>query len=343
MNNTPKISIIVPVYKAEKYLNRCVDSILAQTFTDWELLLIDDGSPDRSGEICDEYASKDNRIRVFHKENGGVSSARQAGLDIASGEYIIHADPDDWAEPKMLEDLYNKAIETNADMVYCDFYQDYKNGRSVYIDQRLDEPIRSQSMIIGLLEGNIHGSLWNKLIRRTKIISSHLSFPFNVIRWEDLWFNAMLLSVCGGLKIVHKNKAYYHYDQSVNSNSLVRVIRKEAVESQIKFCKHISYILSNQKQYQNGIYLCEARTKELMFFSRLYSPQEITETFRHINERYIKENHSFHIRHIEPFLLSLLLCGHTTLAMRCNSMLTNIILPLKNEIKSFLWKFQRLV
>ena len=77
----PKVSIIVPVYKAEKYLNRCVDSILAQTFTDWELLLIDDGSPDRSGEICDEYAKKDSRIRVIHKENGGVSSARQRGLD----------------------------------------------------------------------------------------------------------------------------------------------------------------------------------------------------------------------------------------------------------------------
>ena len=84
--NMPKISIIVPVYKAEKYLNRCVDSILAQTFTDWELLLIDDGSPDRSGEICDEYAKKDSRIRVIHKENGGVSSARQRGLDESIGE-----------------------------------------------------------------------------------------------------------------------------------------------------------------------------------------------------------------------------------------------------------------
>ena len=98
--NMPKVSIIVPVYKAEKYLNRCVDSILAQTFTDFELLLIDDGSPDRSGEICDEYAKKDSRIRVIHKENGGVSSARQRGLDESIGEYTIHADPDDWVEEK---------------------------------------------------------------------------------------------------------------------------------------------------------------------------------------------------------------------------------------------------
>lgn len=106
--NMPKVSIIVPVYKAEGYLHRCVDSILAQTFTDWELLLIDDGSPDRSGEICDEYAQKDSRVRVIHKENGGVSSARQRGQDEACGEYTIHVDPDDWVEPTMLEELYQK-------------------------------------------------------------------------------------------------------------------------------------------------------------------------------------------------------------------------------------------
>ena len=120
----PKVSVIVPVYKAEKYLQRCVDSLLAQTFTDFELLLIDDGSPDRSGEICDEYAAADSRVRVFHKVNGGVSSARQCGMDNATGEYTIHADPDDWVEPIMLKELYVKAKEENADMVFCNYYWD---------------------------------------------------------------------------------------------------------------------------------------------------------------------------------------------------------------------------
>ena len=129
------VSIIVPVYKAEAYLHRCVDSILAQTFTNWELLLIDDGSPDRSGAICDEYASKDARIRVFHKENGGVSSARQKGQDEARGEYTIHADHDDWVEPTMLEELYKKAKADDADMVICDYYMnDGKN--QTYITQK---------------------------------------------------------------------------------------------------------------------------------------------------------------------------------------------------------------
>lgn len=104
MNNiNPIISVIVPAYNAEKYLRRCIDSILAQTFTDFELLLIDDGSTDKSGEICDEYADKDARIRVFHKPNGGVSSARNVGLDNALGEYICFCDADDWVDTHWLQ------------------------------------------------------------------------------------------------------------------------------------------------------------------------------------------------------------------------------------------------
>ena len=102
----PKISVIVPVYKAEKYLHRCVDSILAQSYTDFELLLIDDGSPDNSGAICDEYAIKDSRVRVFHKQNGGASSARNKGLDHANGEWVSFVDSDDWIEPQMVESLF---------------------------------------------------------------------------------------------------------------------------------------------------------------------------------------------------------------------------------------------
>lgn len=101
----PKISIIVPVYEVEPYIHKCVDSILAQTFTDFELILVDDGSPDNCGEICDEYEENDSRIRVIHKENGGPSSARNAGLNIAKGDYIGFVDSDDWIETDMYEML----------------------------------------------------------------------------------------------------------------------------------------------------------------------------------------------------------------------------------------------
>lgn len=114
---SPKISIIVPVYKVEQYLRRCLDSIVAQTFTDWECILIDDGSPDNSGVICDEYVAKDNRFHVIHKENKGVSAARNAGLDAARGEWIGFVDSDDWIEPKTYETALNSVVCENADVI----------------------------------------------------------------------------------------------------------------------------------------------------------------------------------------------------------------------------------
>ena len=105
---TPLISVIVPIYKAEKYLHRCVDSLLAQTFQDFEVLLVDDGSPDRSGEICDEYAKKDSRVRVFHKENGGVGSARNLGLKASKGEWIAFLDSDDTFKKDYLYRMYGE-------------------------------------------------------------------------------------------------------------------------------------------------------------------------------------------------------------------------------------------
>lgn len=115
MNNS-LVSIIVPVYKAEKYIHQCIDSLLAQTYRNIEVILVDDGSPDHCGKICDEYAAKDSRVKVIHQQNGGVSVARQTGIDHATGEYSIHADPDDWVELNMIEELVAKAVSDNADM-----------------------------------------------------------------------------------------------------------------------------------------------------------------------------------------------------------------------------------
>lgn len=121
-STTPTISVIVPVYNTEKYLRRCIDSVLAQTYADFELLLIDDGSKDKSGEICDEYAQKDARVRVFHKENGGVSSARNLGLDNARGEWVAFVDSDDY-----IEENYLKSFEGNLDA-------DLVVGNSAWLD-----------------------------------------------------------------------------------------------------------------------------------------------------------------------------------------------------------------
>lgn len=132
MNKQPAVSVIVPVYKAENYLHRCIDSLLAQTFTDFELLLVDDGSPDRSGEICDEYAAKDSRVRVFHKENGGVSSARNSALEYAEGDWIAFVDSDDWVDINYLDIFFFPLI--NIDLIHCGLKIEEKKGK---FDRRL--------------------------------------------------------------------------------------------------------------------------------------------------------------------------------------------------------------
>ncbi|MGS2779046.1 glycosyltransferase family 2 protein [Robertmurraya sp. GLU-23] len=114
-----KISIVVPIYKVEKYLEKCLDSIICQTYKNLEIILVNDGSPDRCKEICDDYCKKDHRVRVIHKENGGLSSARNAGIEIATGDYIGFVDGDDYIEKDMFETLYRLALEHNADVVEC--------------------------------------------------------------------------------------------------------------------------------------------------------------------------------------------------------------------------------
>lgn len=213
--NAPLVSVIVPVYKAENYLHKCVDSLLAQTFTDFEIILVNDGSPDRSGEICDEYAKKDSRIKVIHKENGGVSSARQCGIDNAQGEYTIHADPDDWVENNMLEELYRKAKEEDADMVICDYYVEYKN-LTKYIKQQ--PSALDHKTVLRELFQQLHGSCCNKFVRRTCYKRYDIHFPCDLKMYEDLF--VIVSMVCHDLKISYLNRAFYHYDQVVNPQSI---------------------------------------------------------------------------------------------------------------------------
>lgn len=214
----PLISVIVPVYNAEKYLHRCVDSILAQTFTDFELILIDDGSIDCSRTICEKYATNDKRIKVIHKSNGGVASARQIGIDNAIGNYTIHADPDDWVEPNMLDELYKKAIEKNADMVICDFYL-HTNGKCITRSQKIPEE-NSEIALTALLSHKLHGSLCNKLIRRDCYSKFNIGFVKGLNFCEDYLVCVKMLR--NNIKVAYLNKAFYYYDQFTNSNSITR-------------------------------------------------------------------------------------------------------------------------
>ena len=184
----PLVSVIVPVYKAEKWLHRCVDSILAQTMEDFELLLIDDGSPDRSGEICDEYAVKDARVRVFHKENGGVSSARNLGLDNAQGEWISFIDADDWVEVDYLAGLTEKL---DADFILggVKISESVQSNMSdcLYSDLEMKDCLEKYLLDIVLL------SPWGNLLRNDILQNNHIRFDEKIHYAEDRVFNRQYL------------------------------------------------------------------------------------------------------------------------------------------------------
>lgn len=211
---TPKISVIVPVYKAENYLHRCVDSLLAQTFQDFEILLIDDGSPDRSGEICDEYARKDKRVRVFHKENGGVSSARNVGLDHARGEWICFVDSDDWVGRTYLKSLYIDALNNHAELVVHGYVMLTIDGKKIQFESYSNRLYKLENGLYDMfVEQNLYyrGSPCSKLYKRFLLVEHGIKFDTDVHYGEDLCFVLDYLSV---IQLVYfSSESSYYYIQ----------------------------------------------------------------------------------------------------------------------------------
>jgi len=183
-----KISVIVPVYNAENYLSACLDSILSQTYQDFEIILIDDGSKDASGQICDAYAGKDPRIQVVHQENGGVSRARNRGLELATGELISFIDSDDTLEPDMYELLVRVMQEHNADISHCGYKHIVGEEIRLVHDTKRVIPQHTQEALDCFVDGRLFGGgLWNKLYRRELL--DGLSFREDLKNNEDILFN----------------------------------------------------------------------------------------------------------------------------------------------------------
>lgn len=203
------ISIIVPIYKVEPYLRHCLESIIYQTYKDIEILLIDDGSPDNCGNICEEYALKDKRIRVFHTENRGLSAARNLGIKESRGEFIGFVDSDDWIELDMYETLLNKAIEYSADICECNFW--FGTNITKYID--LDEAVyRGTDSLEALFNNKICHVAWNKIYK--KELFETVSFPEgrNI---EDI--SIMHLIIDQATTVVVMDDKKYHYRQRTDS------------------------------------------------------------------------------------------------------------------------------
>lgn len=239
------ISVIVPVYNVEPYLRKCLDSILAQTYRDLEILIIDDGSTDGSGRICDEYGEKDNRIKVFHTENKGLSCARNFGLDNANGDWIGFVDSDDWIEPDMYEVLIKRAEETGADVVECGYIIEYvKKQKKCSVTQKI---IPSAESIDALINGKIQTRVWNKIYRGK--LFAEIRFPngryFEDIATTHKLVHNSIVSGCSGF--------YYHYtqrDSSISQNHDSRNL--------------IDYWLAYMQRYRETKDIVNVETKQVL-------------------------------------------------------------------------------
>ena len=234
----PELSIIVPVYKVEKYLPRCIDSILAQTFGDFELILIDDGSPDGCGRICDEYARKDKRIVVIHQKNMGVSAARNAGLDIAHGRYIGFVDSDDWIEPQMYEVMMDAIRENGADMAVCGVRYADEDGKFTRADM-LSEGVYSRD---GLLEdvfampNRLGGGCCNKVFDASKIASVRFKVGMTIAE-DALYLFDCFMRIDGAVKIGDAlYNVYERCGSATRTDSMICV--NETIEGRLSMLKH---------------------------------------------------------------------------------------------------------
>ena len=210
--SNPLISIIVPVYKVEKYLPACIDSILAQTYENFELILVDDGSPDNCGKICDKYAQKDDRIKVIHQKNQGVVVARNNALKIAEGEYLTFVDSDDWLEKTFLSETIQKAKETEADIVWTDFYENKLWTKSLPNNISLNDQTQ---VLSSFLADNIKGFLWNKLIRYNFYQKCNIKTDEKCTMMEDKYIMLQLLSNHPQMSYI--SKPLYNYVARKNS------------------------------------------------------------------------------------------------------------------------------
>ena len=293
-----KISVVVPVYNSEKYINRCLDSIAAQTFSDFECIVVNDGSTDSSAEIINCYAKKDYRFLVIHQNNAGVSVARNAGLNICSGEWIAFVDSDDWCESNMLEEMYNavkKMYEREVGLILCKV-QDTA-GSNVY---NLDESYVYSNGKYGLC----FQSVWGKLYRRNIITSHKLNFPVGVRLGEDSVFTFSFLTHSPNFYFI--NKPLYHYYNNREDSAVNTISYESAYSARNAFSMLSNYIIYNNcmKRFEKTLFDMKLWVKNL-FVDQMKSPnpKEWRKSFPELNIKLIGFREDGKKREILYFLL----------------------------------------
>lgn len=257
------ITIVVPVYNVESYLDKCVESIVKQTYKNLEIILVDDGSTDNSGKMCDEWAEKDSRIKVIHKENGGLSDARNKGIDIATGKWIGFIDSDDYIDVIMFERLYSACKENNCKISSCGFLREFEDAsRNERWTTEDDMLLDRDGMMEYLYRGAVTCVAWNKLYDIT--LFNNIRYPYRKIH-EDQYTTYKVF--CQTDKLYHISECLYYYYQRENSITGVSFSIKnldilEALEQAMEYHKKHGYMKYYDRAKQEYVrYICEFALK----------------------------------------------------------------------------------
>ena len=275
----PVVSIIVPVYNTEKYLAKCIDSILAQTFNDFECLLIENGSADNSDSLCDEYAEKDSRIKVVHQEGKGVSFARNTGLDMASGQWIVFVDSDDWIEPDLLEVALNTAQEHPADIIQWNYISE--GGKQIKKSRQLQAgafTVSSDKELPGWF-----AMIWSRMYSKALIDENNIRFDTDLFFGEDGLFSVQTLATAK--TIWNLDKKLYHYVNRITS--AINTMEITAVNNKILAAEKIEEYLKQhgkEKLFNKAILQKKRGARDSLLFD-LPTPdiKRWRETFPEIN------------------------------------------------------------
>lgn len=279
----PKVSVIVPIYNVEKYLEKCINSLLSQTLEDIQIILVNDGSKDNSGNIAKECEKNNkNRIIYVEKENGGLSDARNYGLKYATGDFIAFLDSDDYIEKNAYEEMYNKAIEENADYVECDFIWEFPN--KIRVDKQY--PYKNKKEMLSF----VRVVAWNKLIKRQLITDNNLEFPKG-LRYEDVEFTYKLIPFIN--KFAYVDKPFIHYVQREGSIANVQNERTAEIftvlDNVIEFYKknNIYEEYRNELEYNYARYLlCSSLKRMCKIKDKTIREKLLTESWERLNSNF---------------------------------------------------------
>lgn len=304
MDSLPKVTIVVCIWNVEKTIHKAVDAILAQTYKNLEVILMDDESPDRCPQICEEYARKDSRVITLHKKDEGLAMARNFAMARATGEYITFFDPDDWVEFDCIENMVKKIIEDHADMVICDYYHN-DQYRQTYAKQS-PTSLDHWSVLEDITTGRLFGYCWNKLLRFDVIKSKGVSFPKGFY-CDDQYVMCSLLK--DNIKVAYLPKAFYHY--VYGSASLSRRYDENSYKQDIVI-RDAFYQLLIDTPSANSIYQSKTSSifcRAFLFGQNVYSSKDFKDRF--------SEFYSFvEQKGIEGFLYRKAYQGHYQFAIR---------------------------